>query len=245
MPLHAGSVFSSLEVFGRGERGEGLRVLLLPAGEQSSPSLGDPVECALRVLSGRLRPWRFGYLRGAVAPGWYADLPADASSPERSVLDAASCWSAQDRAPLFLMGFSKSGFAALSILSRHWRTGLFAGAAAWDAPLMLSSLSRKSMVRSFRTEAVFARHRLVDRVGELATAVRTAGVRLALDGFVTWGVQMRAFDRLLRAEGVPRSYTERRAVAHAWDHEWMDRCASALAAPLDPGHASGPPEQVR
>lgn len=216
-----------------------MRILLLPAGEEANSSLGDPMECATQLATRPLASGiRLGYPHYDRSPGWYADRDQQEGSPERAVLSAALEWTAVDDAPLYLMGFSKSGYAALSILARHWRLGLFSGAAAWDAPLMLTGLTRSSMVRSYGTEEAFSKHCLVNRIPDLAEAVSTAGLKLVMDGFVVWGVQMRNFHELLRGCGVDHVYSETRRAAHCWDPAWMETCVHGLGRVAERGNIS-------
>ncbi len=183
---------------------------------------------------------RWGYPRFASPPGWFADVGAEEQSAERAVLAAARQWTRFDDAPLHLMGFSKSGFAALSILARHWRSGLFAGAAAWDAPLMMERMVRPSMRRSYGSEEVFAQHCLVRRISDLGDAAR-AGARLVLDGFMIWGAQMNSFHKLLTASNIPHAFHKKRRATHRWDSEWMMDCARLLT---ESGPQPGLPRMV-
>lgn len=220
---------SELSILGSGAAGAGARFLLLSAGEQANAALGDPLACARTLLARSGGAMRFAYPRWTQMPGWYADRDDLGRSPESDLLSVAQQWTQLDDAPLYLVGFSKSGYAALSILARHWRTGIFAGAVAWDAPLMLKSLVRNSMVASYGTQSAFARHCLLDLVRELSEAVRTSHVGLVLDGYVAWGVQMRAFHNLLVGARTDHSYGETRRNRHCWDIAWMEGCISMLA----------------
>jgi len=63
----------------------------------------------------------------------------------------------QDR---LLLGFSKSGWGAWSLLLRH--PEVFGQAAAWDAPLMMERLGKYGTGPIFGTQENFERYRLVD-----------------------------------------------------------------------------------
>ena len=60
-------------------------------------------------------------------------------------------------------------------------------------------------------------------------AVRASGIKLVLDGYKTWGVQMRGFHALLRDAGIDHAYGETRREMHRWDTAWLSDCVDALA----------------
>lgn len=217
MPPHD-VVFSSLQAFWREERAHQGLCLLMAGGEQGFRRLGDPVECALCFPSDRAHASWVAHPRGKVAPGWSADTPADASLPEHPLPDMASRRSARDETMLCLTGICNPMVRVLWILSRDWLILVSACAAARESPYMGFPLRETRKMRRCQTESSFGPHQLPDRVGEPKTKVR--------------------------ATGAPRSRAGRRAAGHAWGHEWMDRCRSALAVPIDPWHACGHPEPV-
>ena len=74
---------------------------------------------------------------------WYADHPTDPDIRQESYLlevvipfIEANYPARADRRGRLLLGFSKSGWGAYSLLLRH--PDVFGKAAAWDAPLMMS-----------------------------------------------------------------------------------------------------------
>ena len=75
---------------------------------------------------------------------WYGDSPASAAIRQESYIVSAvvpavdSLYPAARRERL-LLGYSKSGWGAINLLLRH--PDLFEAAAAWDAPLMMRSIS--------------------------------------------------------------------------------------------------------
>src|SRR5690606_26064391 len=144
--------------------------------------------------------------------------------------------------PLYLMGFSKSGYAALSLLARHYGQ-LFSGAAVWDAPLMLRKISSNSMLESYGHAGVFDMYRVDRRIRDLKAAVDDHDVRLVLCGFKMWGQQMRGYHRLLVEADVPHDYWEAKNIRHRWDESWMNICLETLLRPSEraPAQASDPP----
>ena len=64
---------------------------------------------------------------------------------------------------------------------------------------------------------------------EPSEAVRASGIKLVLDGYKTWGVQMRGSHALLRDAGIDHAYGETRREMHRWDTAWLSDCVDALA----------------
>ena len=96
---------------------------------------------------------------------WYADHPTDAKiRQETHFLKVVLPFLEQhypvtkDRAGRLLLGFSKSGWGAFSLLLRH--PGVFGKAAAWDAPLMMAAPNKYGMAHIFGTQENFEKYRL-------------------------------------------------------------------------------------
>ena len=214
------------------------RVLLLPAGEGSNSRLGDGFALAVDWLRHSPVSVEVAYPDFNVPPGWFADRPEIASLPETAILELARHWRGAHSLPLYLMGFSKSGYAALSLLARHWRQQLFSGAAAWDAPLMLQEISSNSMLESYGSAGNFNAYRVDEKIPDLKAAVENHHARIVLCGFSVWGKQVRKYHRLLVESGVPHDYAEAKRSWHRWDESWMTTCLDAMLLPR--GNTTGP-----
>src|SRR5262249_30765195 len=95
---------------------------------------------------------------------WYADHPTDASIRQESYflkvvipfVDKTYPTIAEARGRL-LLGFSKSGWGAWSLLLRN--PEMFGKAAAWDAPLMMEKPNNFGMGEIFGTQENFENYR--------------------------------------------------------------------------------------
>jgi len=207
------------------------RILLMPAGEASNPDLGDGFSAAMEWLQQSSASVEIAYPDFAKAPGWYVDRPEIGRSPEAAILSLARFWQNAHPLPLYLMGFSKSGYAAVSLLARHRDERLFSGAMAWDAPLMLQEISSNSMLESYGSPDNFNACRVDRRIRDLGAAVADDRARLVLDGFNAWGRQMQEYHRLLVEAGVAHHYGETRRNWHRWDVSWMSDCLDRMFLP--------------
>ncbi len=164
---------------------------------------------------------------------WYADHP---TAPEirqesylnRDVIPLVDRLYPTDTSPdgRLLVGFSKSGWGAWSLLLRHPEK--FAKAAAWDAPLMQAAPDRFGMGPIFGTQANFERYRLSKLVRERAALLR-GKIRLVLTGyyasFRSHHVEMHGILEDLR---IPHEYRDGPKRRHHWESGWLDEAVSLL-----------------
>ncbi len=165
---------------------------------------------------------------------WYADHPTESSlCQERYFLEdvvrrvrelhALPC----DR--VGLLGFSKSGWGAFSLLMRH--PDVFGAACAWDAPLMLESPDRFGTAGIFGTQDNFERYRIA-RLFETSAACLRARRRLGLFGYGGFREQMQQAHATLESLGVPHAYQDGPCCDHRWEGGWLEPVALELAAML-------------
>jgi photosystem II stability/assembly factor-like uncharacterized protein len=163
---------------------------------------------------------------------WYADHPGDPSIRQEShFLDVVvpfvdSHYPAKaGRDGRLLLGFSKSGWGALSLLLRH--PDRFARAAAWDAPLMETTPERYGMGEIFGTRENFEHYRLTRLFAEKGGELRD-GSRLILLSYGNFRDQhVRAHERLLEL-GIPHVYRDGPKRAHAWGSGWVPEAVELL-----------------
>ncbi|WP_449475232.1 hypothetical protein [Streptomyces abikoensis] len=146
----------------------------------------------------------------------------------------------QARPPVHLLGFSKGGFAALNLLTRH--PGLFAVASVWDASLLSDRPPHPQLVdvagSTGRLGEYDVRRNLRRHAGDLRGACR-----IALGGVGTLVADWTAGHQLLEEAGIPhRAYRDAPA-EHRWSAAWL---APAMRHLLDledrllPGPEGGP-----
>ena len=111
---------------------------------------------------------------------WYADHPSDPEIRQESYFLKVVVPFIEQRYPAradrdgrLLVGFSKSGWGAYSLLLRH--PDHFGKAAAWDAPLMEPRPARFGMGPIFGTQENFEQY-------QITTLARSPGPRPARDG---------------------------------------------------------------
>ncbi len=164
---------------------------------------------------------------------WYADHPQDAGIRQESYF-------LRDVVPLvdrlyptekgaegrLLVGFSKSGWGAWSLLLRHPES--FGKAAAWDAPLMQDSPDKYGMGPIFGTQANFEEYRISRLIRKRADVLRVRS-RLVLTGyFESFREHHVAMHRLLGDLGVPHEYADGPKRQHHWESGWLPEAISLL-----------------
>jgi hypothetical protein len=124
-----------------------------------------------------------------------------------------------------LLGFSKSGWGAASLLLRH--PDVFGKAAIWDAPLMQTAPEFDDMVAVFGTRDNFERYRLDDLFERRAHAVRGTE-RLALFGTCFFDEHHQAAHALLDQLTVAHRYEDETEPYHTWESGWLPAAARWL-----------------
>jgi hypothetical protein len=184
----------------------------------------------------------------AVAPTfaqvpWYGDHPTDSAVRQehylvRDVVPAVERHLPAIAAPhgRFLLGFSKSGWGAFTLLLRH--PEVFGAAAAWDAPLMMDALGRFKTRDVFGTPETFERYRV-------STLLRTRGVavgrcrRIVLLGHGQFRRDVLAAHALMDSLGVPHVYRAHRFLAHHWASGWLPDAFALVVRGLPDGGEPG------
>jgi len=164
---------------------------------------------------------------------WYADHPTNLGIRQESyflkvvVPAIEKDYPARaDRDGRWLLGFSKSGWGAWSLLLRH--PDVFGRAAAWDAPLAETVPRNFGMGPIFGTQDNFERYRI-------ETLLRREGPRLGkkprlvLVGYGNFRPQhVRVHEEMLQW-GVPHIYRDGPERKHHWDGGWLPEAMELLA----------------
>lgn len=231
--------------------GETEVLVLLP--ERVDPEQRQPVLFVLPVEAGRGERWGHGLeeIRRAdlhnrhglicVMPTfaqlpWYADHPNDPLIRQESYLLQAVLpllrWeypqARHDREGRLLVGFSKSGWGAWSLLLRH--PDQFARAAAWDAPLMLESPGKYGSGPIFGTPENFAGYHLERLLREQPG--RLGGpARLIHLGYGNFRTEHERMEHLLTELQLPHVYVDGPQREHHWNSGWLPEAVERLTAP--------------
>lgn len=166
---------------------------------------------------------------------WYADHPTDKRLRQESYL-LGDVLPLMDRhhgtdssaGETMVVGFSKSGWGAWSLLLRH--PNIFARAAAWDAPLMQRKPDKYGMGPIFGNQANFNRYLVSDLVKRRVNLLRDHK-RLVLTGyFQSFRAHHVAMHRLLTELEVPHTYRDGPKRDHHWESGWLKEAVGLLVS---------------
>jgi S-formylglutathione hydrolase FrmB len=160
---------------------------------------------------------------------WYTDHPTKAEIRQESYFTKVvvpfvekTYAASQDR---MLLGFSKSGWGAWSLLLRHPDT--FTRAAAWDAPLMMEKIGKYGTGEIFGTQDNFAKHRPADLLRENAELLRDKE-RLILTGYGNFREHHQQAHDLLDELKISHEYRDGPPRRHDWHSGWVAEAVELL-----------------
>ena len=163
---------------------------------------------------------------------WYADHPTRLEIRQEAYLLQVVVRMVEKRYPSqgeasgrLLLGFSKSGWGAFSLLLRH--PTMFGKAVAWDAPLMMERPDRYGMGEIFGTQENFDRYRIDRLLGERAAELH-GRERLIVLGYGNFREQCQKADRLLAKLGIAHQYRDGPAREHTWQSGWVAEAVEML-----------------
>jgi S-formylglutathione hydrolase FrmB len=169
---------------------------------------------------------------------WYADHPTDETIRQETYFLQAVMPLVEKNYPALpgregrvLLGFSKSGWGAWSLLLRH--PDRFERAAAWDAPLDMRQPNRYGMGPIFGTQANFERYQITQLLVERAASL-PGKPRLGLFGYGNFRDQHEAVEQELRNLGIPHFYRDGPHRAHTWDSGWLPEAIEFLLGKEQP-----------
>lgn len=225
--------------------GQGQRrfLYMLPVEPGTDAVYGDPIDTA-RAL-GVLDALHIILVVPAfsITP-WYADHPSDPMIRQESYLVEDIVPAVEELFPetptnlgpprRLLLGFSKSGMGAISLIFRH--SSMFDAAAAWDAPLNQATLSGlPGMATVFGTQANYDTYAIPSAIPQ-HTAEHQGMARLWLGGYssqVAWRNDETAAHNAMAALGMAHAWEDGPQRVHRWDSGWVGTAIAFLdmAAP--------------
>lgn len=206
-------------------------VYLLPVEAQDERKYGDGLEEARRLNLAN----RYGVI--CVAPTfshlpWYADHPTDRAIRQESYMLKVVVPAIEARYPTsgkaedrLLLGFSKSGWGAFSLLLRHPKQ--FGRAAAWDAPLMMKASGNYGSGSIFGTDENFKRYQLTELVQQQA-AVWGTTPRLIHLSYGNFRAEHVEFEATLNQWKISHVYQDGPSRKHVWESGWVEDAARLL-----------------
>jgi enterochelin esterase-like enzyme len=124
-----------------------------------------------------------------------------------------------------LLGFSKSGCGAFSLLLRH--PELFGKAVAWDAPLMMERPDKYGMAGIFGTQENFKQYRIASLLRKQAAKL-DGPVRLMQFGYGNFQEHHQSAHRLMDELGIAHEYRDGPKREHSWHSGWLSEAVQML-----------------
>ena len=130
----------------------------------------------------------------------------------------------------WLIGFSKSGNGALSLILRH--PHVFSAAAAWDAPAQFTDMSAfPGHGREFRNRSELRSLRDPDAGARSSAEAFAQRNRIWISGDQSaWTVHMVQLDQQMNQAGVLHTFVQGGSAAHSWFSGWLNGAVIALDA---------------
>ena len=165
---------------------------------------------------------------------WYANHPTDAKIRQETYflevvvpfIDRAYPTLAKQEGRL-LVGFSKSGWGAFSLLVAH--PLLFGKAVAWDAPLMMQQPDKNlhCMADIFGTQENFEKYRISTWL-EKQAAKLSGPLRLIHFGYGNYREQHQSAHKLMEELKIPHQYRDGPKREHSWGSGWLPNAVQML-----------------
>ena len=151
---------------------------------------------------------------------WYADHPTNPKIAQESYLlhDILPRLSGR----ILLLGFSKSGNGALTLLLRN--PGKFAAAAAWDAPLLLDAPGKYGSGEIYGTAENFAAY----HIPTLLEKRFRDPMKIAVSGFGGFQAEIAGAHEKMTALGIKHEYDNATKRPHHWSSGWMEPAMATL-----------------
>jgi hypothetical protein len=176
------------------------------------------------------------YPRFAQLP-WFADHASDPGIRQESYLLRDVLPLVEANYPVqanaqgrLLLGFSKSGWGAYSLLLRH--PDVFGKAAAWDAPLEERAPQRFGMGPIFGSPENFENYRISALLARQAPLLQSQ-TRLILTGYGNFRSQHVAAHERMTKLGIRHEYRDGPPRRHEWGSGWLPEAIELLAGPAE------------
>jgi enterochelin esterase-like enzyme len=163
---------------------------------------------------------------------WYADHPTDKGIQQEACLLKVvvpfieRTYSAvPKREGRLLVGFSKSGWGAWTLLLRH--PNVFHKAAAWDAPLMKAAPNQFGMEPIFGSQENFEQYEVTTLLARRAELLRKMN-RLVLTGHGGFREHHQQMHQLLEKLDIRHQYRDGPKRKHHWNSGWLEEAVDLL-----------------
>ncbi len=163
---------------------------------------------------------------------WFADHPTDRKIRQESYLLKTvvplvdrTYPTLATREGRLLVGFSKSGFGAFTLLLRH--PDVFGKAAAWDAPLMMQRPDKYGMAAIYATQENFEHYNISKLLERRAPTLGT-NPRLIHFGYGGFQEHHRAAHRRMEELKIAHIYRDGPQRKHSWESGWLREAVEML-----------------
>jgi esterase/lipase superfamily enzyme len=236
-PFQAGTTSIQVLVPDAADRCKPMRILyLLPVEALDGRRWGDALEEVRKTRLHTRHQLLCVYPTFSHLP-WYADHPVDLEiRQERYLLEVVMPFVEQNyhdkiknqvEQPIrLLVGFSKSGWGAFSLILRH--PELFQRAAAWDAPLMQEQPNRFGMGPIFGGRENFRRYQISELLAK-PDATFLESPRLIHLGYDNFREHHRRAEQLMNENKVQHIYHDGPQRRHHWNSGWLEEAIDLLA----------------
>ena len=164
------------------------------------------------------RTYQFDEKRGRAASSVRTSLDTDGRGVPPTTATKESRW---------LLGFSKSGWGAWSLLARH--PDLFGKAAAWDAPLDMPRFDLYGAAQVFGTQEHFESYRVLPAI-QKCPKLKGDAPRLVLTGYDNFRSHHETAHTLLDEGNVPHLYRDGPKLKHTWNSGWLEEAVGLLVS---------------
>ena len=200
-----------------------LVIALLPVEQANSYQYGDPYELVRKHHLAQTYNCLFVFPDFKHIP-WYADHPNKTIAQESYMISTFLEEIDQlakkpiPSAQRLLIGFSKSGWGAITLLLRHPQ--IFGRAAAWDAPFTLKAPDRWGTSEIFGTQENFNQYRLEHILTKRRPRLGS-DERLALSGYGSFKVDIDYAHQLFIRHNIPHRFANQTQAKHIWSTAWL------------------------
>jgi len=164
---------------------------------------------------------------------WYADHPTDPMIQQESYLVNEVLPLVERHHPVgrtaaerWLLGFSKSGYGAWSLLVRH--PEVFGYAAAWDAPLDMPRYDQYGAGAIYGSQQHFEKYQILPALVR-AECLKQSGPRLILTGYGNFRPHHQTAHGLLTEQKIAHVYRDGPERKHVWESGWVAESVELLA----------------
>jgi enterochelin esterase-like enzyme len=164
---------------------------------------------------------------------WYADHAQDPRLRQESHLLKAVLPFVERQYPALteargrlLVGFSKSGWGAFSLLLRH--PEVFGRAASWDAPLLMEQSGKYGSGPIFGTQENFEQYCITRLLAQQAESLRRQPARLVLLGHGGFVEDDTLLHQRMELLGIPHYWDHGPKRTHDWHSGWVEVAVGLL-----------------